>query len=358
MSLSGYRALAANGTEYARRVLRGEEPILGIPFWSFATEIALTLRPHFFALSSLAALAGAAAHAQRNGSAPNAIERSLDMQSALAAIACGFGWGVGQIINDLMDRESDAVNAPDRAIPSGRLPAGPALLFALALGALVTVSTVLVHRLAWVYAPLAALLLVFYNAAKRLPVLGNLAHGALMSVAAAIGVASRVLMDEREGPLTVLPFLQLALAYLPTLMVVGAIAAWYLQANYEKDRRGDRAAGYVTLAVLMPVRASAALRAVAILALGASAAVLDLLPGAVAQATMIAGVAVGFASTIGPIRANDDAAALRAYRLAVVASILCMLALAAPLLGRWGTTVILVAALALVHAAFRRSENP
>src|SRR5260221_12614298 len=48
---SGYRALAADGTEYARRVLRGEAPILEIPFWSFAAELVRTLRPHFFALS-------------------------------------------------------------------------------------------------------------------------------------------------------------------------------------------------------------------------------------------------------------------------------------------------------------------
>ena len=73
---------------------------------------------------------------------------------------------------------------------------------------------------------------------------------------------------------------------------------------------------------------------------------------------MAAGVVVGVASTIEPIAKCTDEAALRGYRAAVPASILAMLALAAPLLGRWGTTATLVVALALVAAAFRRSSNP
>jgi hypothetical protein len=73
---------------------------------------------------------------------------------------------------------------------------------------------------------------------------------------------------------------------------------------------------------------------------------------------MMAGALVGLASTIGPIASGTDAAALQAYRAAVPASILAMLALAAPMLGRWGTTAVLVLALGLVWAAFRRSPNP
>jgi hypothetical protein len=153
-------------------------------------------------------------------------------------------------------------------------------------------------------------------------------------------------------------FLDRVLSFWPTLTAVGATAAWYLQSNYEKDRPGDRAAGYTTLAVVMPVRASASLRAVGIVAIGIGAHQLGLLPDAVSRTTMAVATAVGVVSTIGPMLANTDAAALRAYRFAIVASILGMLALAAPLLGRWGTTAIFAVALALVRAAFRRSENP
>ncbi len=361
MSLGGYRALAASGTQYARRVLRGEEPILGIPFWSFATELGITLRPHFFALSSLAALAGAASVSQSRGlefAFPKNLEPSLTLRTALAAATSGLGWGVGQIINDLMDRETDAVNAPERSISAGRLPAGPALVFAAVLGAVLSITTGVVHRLAWIFVPIAVVLLVFYNGAKRVPLLGNAAHGALMAIAAAIGVASHLHREEVDGGHGMMLFLLQVVQFWPMLVVVAATAAWYLQGNYEKDRPGDLAAGYMTLAVVMPVRASAALRAASIVAIGIAAQVMGLLPDGVSRATMGAAVAVGVLSTIGPMLVNTDGAALRAYRFAVVASILSMLALAAPLLGRWGTTALLVIALALVHAAFRRSPNP
>jgi len=358
MSRSGYRALAANGTEYARRVLRGEEPILRMPFGAFAVELGNAVRPHFFVLSCTAALAGAAADTGGLGALPVRMARSLALSTTLAAVTCGLGWGVGQIVNDLMDRDSDAVNAPERAISAGRLPVGPTLSFAVFLGLAVALALPFVHPLAWVFAPPAALLLVGYNAAKKLPLLGNLAHALLMSIAGAIGVSSRMGSEVSDVSYGVGTFLDRVLSFWPTLALVGATAAWYLQSNYEKDRPGDRVAGYTTLAVVMPVRASAALRAAGIIAIGIGAHRLGLLPDAVSRTTMAVATTVGVASTIGPMLANTDAAALRAYRFAVVASILVMLALAAPLLGRWGTTALLVVALALVRAAFRRSDNP
>jgi len=47
---------------------------------------------------------------------------------ALAAIIAAAGWGAGQLLNDFLDRASDAINAPDRAIVAGRLPARWALV--------------------------------------------------------------------------------------------------------------------------------------------------------------------------------------------------------------------------------------
>src|SRR4051812_30802834 len=104
----GYRALALCGTEYARKVLRGQSALLGVPAGGFVFELAMALRPHFFALSAIAALAGAAA-----------VSRVFSMRIAVAAAIAGLGWGVGQLLNDLLDRETDAVNAPDRAIVAG-----------------------------------------------------------------------------------------------------------------------------------------------------------------------------------------------------------------------------------------------
>jgi 4-hydroxybenzoate polyprenyltransferase len=349
MSRSGYRTLAENGTEYARRVLRGDAPLIGMPFWSFAGELGMAMRPHFFALPSLAALAGAASYSELHDPA-RLDDPAWFVRTAPTALICGLGWGVGQIINDLMDRESDRVNAPDRSIAAGRLPVGPALLFALALGVALAMTIFFVYRSAGYLVPIAAVLMVTYNAAKKWPIAGNVAHGCLMAVAAAIGVSAAIEPAATRQIDTIAAF--------PMLFMVGATAAWYLQSNYEKDRPGDRAAGYMTLAVVMPVRASAALRALGIVAIAVTARALRLLPDPVSMVTMTAGAVVGVISTIGPMIENTDAAALRAYRFAVVASILCMLSLAAPLLGRWGTTLALFVALLLVRAAFRRSDNP
>jgi 4-hydroxybenzoate polyprenyltransferase len=304
---------------------------------SFAAELTMALRPHFFALSSLAALAGA-----------SAVSRELTPRIGVAAVIAGLGWGVGQIVNDLLDRETDLVNAPERAIAAGRLPAGPTLLVALVLGVALAAGTALVHPFGWLLAVLAMILLVLYNATKRWPLLGNVALGVIMTVAFAIGAAAA-----RPPSLAG----ALAGAWKPAL-IVAAIAAWYLEANYEKDRPGDRRAGYVTLATLISVRASAAFRAVTIVAIAWGAHAAGALGDPVAESTMGVAALVGLASTVAPILRDTDEAALAAYRAAVPASILATLALAAPLLGRGGTTFVLVIALALVWAAFRRSANP
>jgi 4-hydroxybenzoate polyprenyltransferase len=253
-------------------------------------------------------------------------------------------------VNDLLDQEADKINAPDRAIVAGRLPPEPTLVVALLLGVALAVATALLHPHAWMLAIVAALLLVFYNAAKRWPLVGNVALGALMTVVAAIGAAAALAGE----PSLFAPF---ARAWKNALLVA-AVAAWYLQSNYEKDRRGDRAAGYVTLATLIPVRASALVRGVAMLGIGLGAWAAGVLGDPIALTTMGAAAVVGLQSTVGPFARGTDEAALRGYRAAVPASILAMLALAAPLLGRTGTTLVLVVALALVWVAFRRTPNP
>src|SRR5690348_12946878 len=106
MARAGYRALALCGTEYVTQVLRGEAPALGVPARAFAFGLALAPRPHFFALSGIAALAGASAVAR------GVVTTRIVAAAAVAAL----GWGVGQLLNDLLDRETDRTNAPDRAI--------------------------------------------------------------------------------------------------------------------------------------------------------------------------------------------------------------------------------------------------
>jgi geranylgeranylglycerol-phosphate geranylgeranyltransferase len=341
----GYRALLHAGGSYLRDVASGRTPILQVAPGVFARELGLALRPHFFAFSALAALAGAAA---ASGSSPPSCGRT-----AVAAGVSGVGWGVGQIVNDLMDQDADRVNAPSRAIVSGRLPAGPALGAAILLGAMVAVATVFVHPAAWIFAAMGVALLLGYNVAKRIPGAGNLAHGALMAVAAAIGTLSTV-----SHGAALHEVLEACARAAPAWCVVAAVAGWYLQANYEKDRPGDRAAGYLTAATVFTVRASAALRALGIVGIAGAAYAAGLLPDAIARASMAFGVVLGLCSTWRALRDDSDAAALRGYRAAVDATLLCLLALAAPVLGALGSALGLLAAVALVHAAFHREANP
>ena len=83
---------------------------------------------------------------------------------ALAGIALAgpLVCGTSQVVNDWFDRDVDAINEPQRAIPSGRVSVGAALAFAiawtclsllvaLALGTWVTIAAVIGLALAWAY---------------------------------------------------------------------------------------------------------------------------------------------------------------------------------------------------------------
>src|SRR4051812_4992625 len=188
-------------------------------------ELLWALRPHFFVLPALAALAGAA----------SAAPAALSWRSALAAVIAAAGWGAGQLLNDFLDRASDAINAPDRAIVAGRLPARWALLGATLLASLAVGGTFWVHPRAWALASLGGALLFSYDTAKRWPLLGNLAHGALMATVASIGRASVAAIDHDIAWST---FAGDALfGGWQMQIAVSSVAAWYLQSNYEKDRR-------------------------------------------------------------------------------------------------------------------------
>src|SRR5262245_32993300 len=115
--------------------LRGQSALSGVEPKDFARGLLSSLRPHFFALPAGAALAGAA----------TGTPEAQPTRIALATLAAALGWGVGQLVNDLMDRAADAVDAPDRATVRGLLPDGPTLLVALLLGLAVASATLAVH---------------------------------------------------------------------------------------------------------------------------------------------------------------------------------------------------------------------
>jgi geranylgeranylglycerol-phosphate geranylgeranyltransferase len=338
MAGTGLRDLGVALTRYVAAAAQGALPA---PEWSwraFLRNVAEATRVHFFAIPVGAALAGAAAAAQGS---------SLSWRVALAVAAAGLGWGGGQLINDLLDTSADRLDAPQRPAVRGALPAGPTLLVAAGLGIVVSTAVLLVHREGYLLAVMAAILLLSYGKARKVPLFGNLAHAALVATAACIGAAAArpdlPLSDCLDGT-----WRQAALC--------GAWAALYLEANYEKDRRGDRAAGYHSLAHVLGVRWSAGVRAACALVLAwAAMASLNEMPGRIAFALSTLLVLV---STAAPIRSGSERAALKGYRFAVHGANLGLLSLgmhtASPVVG----LAFMSVSIALTERAFRKAENP
>lgn len=310
---------------------------LGVPPAVFARSLLSAVRPHFFVLPCAACLAGAAAS-----------PRAGSLGVAVAAASVGVAWGVGQLLNDLVDLEADAVDAPERPAVRGLLPEGPTALAASLLGLLVAVALALVHPLGWLFALGSAALMLVYAPAKALPVLGNLAHGALMALLALIGAAA-------AAPAA--PLSEVATQAWPTITCVGALGALYLQGNYEKDRAGDARAGYRTLAHLLGVRGSALLR-------GAAGALLYWLAwrsglvGAPARWLWLLSLALLGVSVALSLAEGGRRGALRGYRFTVYATVSALVTLALPLLGVTGALVLFAGAASLLELAFARSDNP
>ncbi|SEM06265.1 4-hydroxybenzoate polyprenyltransferase [Stigmatella aurantiaca] len=339
-----YQTLFTEARQWVRDVGRGAPVLAGLGAGRFGMLLLEAMRPHYFAFGGAAALAGAAA-------VPGPVEVG---RVALAAFVAGTGWGVGQLFNDLLDRDTDAINAPGRPLADGRLPVGPVLAAALFLGLLLLAALQALHPAAWILGATAVVLLVGYNQAKGVPVLGNLVFGSINAVAGGIGVLARL-----PGPEASLSqaFESLGEA-LPLLGLLLGINAWFLLANYEKDRLGDRAAGYWTLPLLLGVRASAFLRAIALPALALGVVRLGAAPALSGQMALTVAAVLGGLSVLPSLWRGTDEAALRGYRLAVPASSLALLGLAAPLLGGVGLAIAALASTTLMEATFRRTPHP
>ena len=326
------------GARFLGLLIRGQAR-LGVPTGTYARALAVAVRPHFFVLPCAACLAGAAV-----APGPASLARV-----GVAAVAVGVAWGVGQLLNDLVDLEADAVDAPDRPAVRGLLPEGPTALVAVALGVAVTVALALTHPLGWLLAIVSAALMLVYSPAKGIPALGNLTHGALMAWLCLLGAgvaAPRV------------DLIEVAREAWPAIACVGALAALYLQGNYEKDRAGDARAGYRTLATLLGVRGSALVRVAvgaAIYGLGWRA---DLVASPTALGLWALSAALLLASVARAATGGDGASALSGYRFTVHSTATGLIALTPQALGPGGAVALLAFATLLIEIAFQQSRNP
>ena len=123
----------------------------------------------------------------------------------LAATACLYAGGI--VLNDVFDRKVDAVERPERPIPSGRVRAGPAAGLG---GGLLAVGVLAAARVnataAFVAAAIATAVLLYDGLSKRDAVLGPLNMGTCRALNLLLGVAAVPDVLAVEWPLAAIPF--------------------------------------------------------------------------------------------------------------------------------------------------------
>ncbi|QZX98833.1 geranylgeranylglycerol-phosphate geranylgeranyltransferase [Halobaculum rubrum] len=208
---------------------------------------------------------------------------------ALAVIATAAATGAGNAVNDYFDRDIDAVNRPDRPIPSGRVSARAAAGFAAALFLVATAAALSLPPLALAIAIVNLLALLAYTQLfKGLPAVGNVVVAYLTGSTFLFGAAA-------VGPIAP-----------PTWTLFGLAATATFAREVVKDvedTAGDREEGLRTLPIVVGEGPALALATVA-MAAATLASVLPYVDGTFgpaylavvvpADATMLGATAWGF----------------------------------------------------------------
>jgi 4-hydroxybenzoate polyprenyltransferase len=123
----------------------------------------------------------------------------------LAATAGLYGGGV--VLNDYFDRALDAVERPERPIPSGRVRAGTAASFGAGLLLLgIAAATMATKQAAVVAVAIAALAVTYDAAGKHSRVLGPINMGACRGLNLLLGMAAGPAVLSSHWGIAVLPF--------------------------------------------------------------------------------------------------------------------------------------------------------
>ncbi|MCK5306141.1 MAG: UbiA family prenyltransferase [Candidatus Omnitrophica bacterium] len=158
-----------------------------------------------------------------------------------------LGWGVNQVINDLLGLREDRINAPHRPLVSGELPIKAAVVISLLLFAGGGLVTFLLNPQALFIYSAIFLMNFIYEYSKSVPVLGNFIFGFLLALCVYYGAVCL-------SPRGLDAFLDKKLLLLAiSVVLINITTAFY---TYYKDARGDYLAGKKTIIVcLKPDRA-------------------------------------------------------------------------------------------------------
>jgi 4-hydroxybenzoate polyprenyltransferase len=121
----------------------------------------------------------------------------------LVSTACLYAGGI--VFNDMFDRRLDAVERPERPIPSGRVPAGRAAWFGTALLAAGFLAASLVTREAAIVAGLIVVFVLLYDAwGKHVMFIGPLNMGLCRGLNLVLGMTARPEVIDQSWPLALI----------------------------------------------------------------------------------------------------------------------------------------------------------
>lgn len=166
-------------------------------------------------------------------------ERTELGRTSLILVLLFLSWGINQIINDYLGLAEDRINAPNRPMVTGALPAKPALLVT-GLSLLVTLV------IAWALNPLSViplvagvLLNIVYEYAKAWSLAGNVVFGLMITMCPIFGFLA-------SGPTPEPLFTSNRVSVLALVLMINGVMTYY---TYFKDYEGDRLTGKITFVV-------------------------------------------------------------------------------------------------------------
>jgi geranylgeranylglycerol-phosphate geranylgeranyltransferase len=193
------------------------------------------LRIHFIPLSLTAGLVGVAAAAD----GPTFLSLALGLGMCLA------GYPFGVLINDVLDREADAINAPDRPLVTGEVSVRTVIVVCALLGGGFTIAAAIVVPSVAIWSAIAIAGHFLYQATKGTPLVGNVVNGLDMALFCVIGAAAAA--PDRG-------WLDVPSAVWWDWAMIAILLNGFCLVGYFKDIPGDEVAGYRTLPVAIGAR--------------------------------------------------------------------------------------------------------
>ncbi|MCK5590481.1 MAG: UbiA family prenyltransferase [Candidatus Pacebacteria bacterium] len=190
------------------------------------------MRAYLFFLSGMAGYAGVA------------WAGGASLLNTIAILGVVFiGWGVNQVVNDILGLKEDRINAPHRSLVTGALPLKAAIIISalLFVAGLVVTAHLNIHAI-WLYLAVFSLN-ILYEYAKGVPIAGNMIFASFMPLCfyygaqCAVGESLEVIFANQM-------FLGVALGF----FLVNFSMCFF---TYYKDYEGDKTAGKKTLVVLL-----------------------------------------------------------------------------------------------------------